>query len=115
MKKIKANELETLMGKNPNLFVINALSAEEFANQHIPRSFNIPANAPDFLQQVAKKVSDKKAPVVVYCSASDCDASKNAGRTLEKAGYTNVLHFEGGMEEWLAAGKRAESKKRKAA
>lgn len=115
MKKIKANELETMMGKNPNLLVINALSPEEFAQQYIPHSINIPANSPDFISQVQRRISDKKAPVVVYCSGTDCYASTNAGQILEKAGFSNVLHFHGGMKEWLASGKRAESRKRKAA
>lgn len=42
--------------------------------------------------------------IVVYCSEDACFASGAAAKTLERAGYTNVWHYKGGLEDWEAAG-----------
>jgi rhodanese-related sulfurtransferase len=41
--------------------------------------------------------------IVVYCNDENCIASKALGQLLERNGYTNVLHFAGGLADWEQA------------
>jgi rhodanese-related sulfurtransferase len=47
--------------------------------------------------------SDNASEVLLYCKSGRM--SETAGEALNKAGYTNVSHLEGGMKAWEAAGK----------
>jgi 3-mercaptopyruvate sulfurtransferase SseA len=42
--------------------------------------------------------------IVVYCSDETCIASKAFGQLLERNGYSHVLHFVGGLNDWEQAG-----------
>lgn len=46
----------------------------------------------------------KEDEIVVYCSDANCIASRALGQFLERNGYTHVLHFAGGLQEWEQAG-----------
>lgn len=41
--------------------------------------------------------------IVTYCANSNCPKSKIAADKLKGLGYTNVLEFSGGIEEWKTA------------
>lgn len=110
MRKIKLNEIQDILKKeHSNIVLINVLSSSSFEDEHIPHSINIPLDSPNFVKQVENQVVDHNSPVIVYCSGTECPASKNAASKLEKAGFTNVMHFQGGMEEWKKAGQEIES------
>jgi rhodanese-related sulfurtransferase len=109
MKKIKAQELKTLLQKNPKLKIINVLPEEDFEEEHIPHSLNIPVESEDFVEQVTRQLSNKDETCVIYCASNDCPASTEACKKLEKAGFKNVLDFKGGMEEWKAAGNQVKA------
>ncbi len=40
----------------------------------------------------------------MYCSDEACIASRALGQLLERNGYTHVLHYAGGLQEWEQAG-----------
>lgn len=110
MRKITENEIQDILNKEKsNIVLVNVLSKMSFEEEHIPYSVNVPADSPDFIQQVKQHVVDSNTPVIVYCSGPQCPASKNAATRLEKAGFTNVMHFFGGMEEWKNAGKEVQT------
>lgn len=110
MRKVKLNEVQDVLKKeHSNIALINVLPHSSFEEEHIPHSINIPADSSDFVKRVEKHVRDQNTPVIVYCSGPECPASKNAAAKLEEAGYTNVMHFHGGMEEWKNAGKEVET------
>ena len=46
---------------------------------------------------------DKSAPVLLYCKTGRM--SGEAATALMGAGYTDVVHLEGGMDAWVAAGR----------
>ncbi len=106
-KTIDKNGLDEKIGE---AVLINVLGEENFANEHIPGSINIPVNAPDFLEQVEDHVASKDEEIVVYCAHEQCSASEQAGDRLEDAGYTNVCRFTGGMKEWKDGGGEIEGR-----
>jgi rhodanese-related sulfurtransferase len=92
--------------------LINVLSESDFLREHIPGSVNIPVADKDFLQRVRELptvVRDVNRKIVIYCAGPQCKASPTAAKELEKAGFTNVLEYSGGMQEWKNAGYPVES------
>ena len=53
---------------------------------------------------LSKLPSDKAAAVVFFCNAGECWKSYKASVSAQKAGYTKIFWFRGGMPEWVAAG-----------
>ena len=55
-----------------------------------------------FLEQAASALPDKEAPIVVSCQAGRRGVA--ATEALLDAKYTNLVHLEGGLNAWAAAG-----------
>jgi rhodanese-related sulfurtransferase len=112
MRTVSASQLEQMMNSNRNLHLLDVLPSEKHREKHIPGSENVPFSKESdpraFVQQVEKRVGDRKAPVVVYCASKQCDLSPGAARALEQAGFSDVVDFEGGLAEWEKSGKKLE-------
>ncbi len=78
--------------------VIDVRTPEEFAAGHIPGARNIP------FDQVAQRISEIDAPhgVALYCMVGP--RARKGESALLSAGYSSVLHLEGGLAAWQAAG-----------
>ena len=78
--------------------VIDVRTAEEYAAGHSPGALNIPHD------EVAARISDVEAPngVALYCMVGP--RARIGEAALLAAGYTSVLHIEGGLAAWQAAG-----------
>ncbi len=78
--------------------VIDVRTAGEYASGHIPGAVNIP------FDQVARRIAEIDAPhgVALYCMVGP--RARKGESALLAAGYENVLHLEGGLAAWLAAG-----------
>ena len=98
MKTLNYPELLKMIepGKNHPI-LINTLSNTDFLKGHIPGSLNIPT---DQIPQKAPQLFAKHDWIVVYCANTKCEASHKAAELLEKAGFTNVYRFVGGLDEW---------------
>ncbi len=100
---IAAPELSARRASGTAPVVIDVRTAEEFAAGHIPGALNIP------FDQVAQRISEVEAPhgVVLYCMVGP--RARKGESALLGAGYTSVLHLEGGLAAWQAAGLPVES------
>ena len=47
--------------------------------------------------------ADKTTPILLYCKTGRMSAEAATG--LMQVGYTDVVHLDGGMEAWVAAGR----------
>jgi rhodanese-related sulfurtransferase len=103
--------------------VINALSEESFDEKSIPDTVNLPvgtlnANNSDekvksFIDRVLKKypeledlvekdkIDSKDIPIITYCVNKGCNASNELAKHIMNAGYSNVVEYPGGTEEWF--------------
>jgi len=104
MRTIETEELERMLGGNEDMVLVNVLDSASFEKEHIPGSHHVPNSDPNLVMEVTRLAGAKDRRVVVYCSNPKCHASPEAGRKLEDAGFTNVLHYPGGMEGWKLAG-----------
>jgi rhodanese-related sulfurtransferase len=104
METIKREQLKSLLDRNESVYLINVLGSGEFERAHIPGSFNIPVADKDFIRKVEQRVGDRDAKVIVYCASFDCTASPKAAKKLDDSGFTHVVDFEGGVQDWREAG-----------
>lgn len=83
--------------------VIDVRTPEEFGAGHIPGALNIP------FDRVAEEITEVDAPhgVALYCMVGP--RARKGEAALLGAGYTSVLHIEGGLAGWQAAGLPVES------
>jgi rhodanese-related sulfurtransferase len=108
MKIITMTEVEEIL-ENSSTLVINVLNPDDFERGRIPETRNIPVDDPRFLDHVQALVPDEDSPIVVYCGGGECESSFRAARELENAGYEDVSTYEGGMKEWIGAGREIET------
>jgi len=78
--------------------IIDVRTPQEYAAGHIPNAVNIP------FDQVAERISEVEAPhgVALYCMLGP--RARKGETALLASGYTSVLHVEGGLAAWQAAG-----------
>ncbi len=100
MDTITRDELKEKLD-NDEVTLLNVLGRENFEEQHIPGSINIPM---DRLEDEARERLDKDNEIVVYCASEGCQASPKAAKMLEEMGFSNVKDYEGGMNDWVEAG-----------
>jgi rhodanese-related sulfurtransferase len=100
MKAISYDQLKKMKDGEEDFILVNVLPAEAFSKAQIPDSINIPVKQPDFEAQVEETADGKEKKIVTYCASFDCPASSEAAEKLEKAGFTDVLAYEGGIKEW---------------
>ena len=98
MSLIGREELREKLDRQDRFKLAMVLGDWAFRAKRIPGSINI--TTPD----AATDMLDPGDEIVVYCSHGGCAASRFALRLLEKAGYTNVRRYAGGIADWEEAG-----------
>lgn len=85
-------------------FVFDARPEDRFAEGHLPGAMPLPGDSfPErFLEYAPMLIPEQE--ILVYCSGRACDESLQVCRDLLAQGFTNLVLFAGGMEEWTAAG-----------
>jgi adenylyltransferase/sulfurtransferase len=78
--------------------VIDVRTSEEYASGHIPGAVNIP------FDQVVERITEVDAArgVALYCMVGP--RARKGEAALLAAGHDKVLHLEGGLAAWQAAG-----------
>ena len=104
MKPLTTEQLEKMIESGEQFELINVLPPDQFEEQHIAGSVNIPVADDNFVERVQQQAGGKDKPIVVYCASEACDASPKAAKKLEDAGFTNVYDYEGGTKAWYVAG-----------
>jgi len=92
----------------PNALILDVRTPEEYAGGHVPGAVNVPhTEVAARLDEIGAEVEgDPSRPVVVYCERGGRAAKAEA--ELLEAGFTQVLHLEGDMSDWRAAGRATE-------
>ncbi len=102
VKFISKEQLFEMMENKENFKLVEVLAKEDYEAGHLPFAISIPV---DKLEELAPAIlADKNQRIVVYCSSFLCTASTGVVRQLQSMGYTNVLDFKGGKQDWKNAG-----------
>lgn len=97
VKKITRDELVKLMDSGKKLKLVDVLSGESYAKEHIKGAISLP------LAQIDKKAGDlleEDDLIVTYCASFECPASSQAAEKLAALGYKNVLDYKGGLKDY---------------
>jgi molybdopterin/thiamine biosynthesis adenylyltransferase/rhodanese-related sulfurtransferase len=81
--------------------VLDVREPDEYEAGAIPGAVHIPRGHLE--AQVESKLTDKTAPVVVYCAGGVRSAF--AARTLQELGYSDVVSMDGGFGRWKDEGR----------
>lgn len=100
---ISAEELRRKLEHGDELVLVDALAPMVYAHSHLPGAINIPPTNVD-RTRLAKRIPDLATMIVVYCANVECDDSVSTADQLRAIGYTNVLHYTGGKDEWKKLG-----------
>jgi rhodanese-related sulfurtransferase len=82
--------------------LVDALAPLSYAAAHLPGAISIPPD--DVVTRASRRIPDRNAEIVVYCSSETCDSSLVVADRLIELGYRNVLHYAGGKRDWAEAG-----------
>jgi rhodanese-related sulfurtransferase len=55
-------------------------------------------------EQAASVIPTKQSLIVVYCSNLQCPASGYLAKRLSELGYTNIMKYNEGIQEWINSG-----------
>lgn len=94
IREISFEDLCKIIKSNSNVIVIDTRSPQEFAENRINGSINIPEY--ELLRKAKNLLPDKNALIILYCQSGD--RSKKAYITLTKLGYTNLYDLKGGLD-----------------
>jgi rhodanese-related sulfurtransferase len=103
IQTISLDELRRRLDGNEALVLVDALAPMVYAHSHLPGAINLPSSGLE-AYVVARRIPDRHAEVIVYCSSPDCEDSHQTARRLFELGYTNVRRYAGGKNEWRDAG-----------
>jgi rhodanese-related sulfurtransferase len=89
--------------ENADIYIVDARASDAYEAKRIPGAINIPYDRiPEYYDEITTIPVD--ARVICYCWGPNCDFSDQLATELKIMGYTNVVVFTGGMEDWEAAG-----------
>jgi rhodanese-related sulfurtransferase len=104
MQIVSKAQLKQWIDSKQDMLLIDVLPRESFNKQHLPGAINIPVmDNPNFAKDVEAKARTKNQQIVVYCANMQCDASQQAAKKLENAGFNNVKRYEEGLEGWFGS------------
>ena len=78
--------------------VVDVREKKEFSSGHVVDALNIPLNK--LGQRLAELEKHKQKPVIVMCKMGQ--QSGEACKTLQEAGFEQVMRLGGGIAEWRA-------------
>ena len=100
-ENMSRGRLEAKIDRGDDFVLVEALSQKHYESSHLPGAINLPY---EFVDEAEKVLPDKHAEIVVYCINLGCVASAEEARELEEMGYTRVLHYAAGKQDWIGAG-----------
>jgi len=97
---ITAAELKRRMDASEDVLLVDLMPPSQYLLLHIPGAVNIPL---DSLHEVLEYLPHDK-DIILYCTNDQCEFSQVGAEKLELHGFSNVVVFKGGLEEWEEAG-----------
>ncbi|HEY2303837.1 MAG TPA: molybdopterin-synthase adenylyltransferase MoeB [Acidimicrobiales bacterium] len=100
IREVTTAEAAEAIGQ-PGTVVLDVREADEYEQGTLPGAIHIPRG---FLEsQIEGKVTDRAAPIVVYCAGGTRSAF--AAETLGQLGYGDVVSMAGGFNRWKDEGR----------
>lgn len=102
MKEITTEELKKLIDAKADLVLLDCRSQHYYNWEHIKGAHNLRWKYVE--KQAEELYPDKEKLIITYCDGFTCNASIRCFQNLQKAGYSNLVEYSGGMADWKAHG-----------
>jgi len=102
--EIDSWDLRAAIDKKENIVVVDARSAQSYAEEHIPGAISIPHRT---MNEEATRNLDRAALYVTYCDGIGCNASTKGALNLSRLGF-RVKELMGGLDWWKRDGYKTE-------
>jgi len=100
IREISADQAAELLASDAAPAFIDVRERDEYEQGFIPGARHIPRG--NLESRIEQHVSDRDAPIVIYCAAGN--RSAYAAKTLAELGYGDVVSLEGGFSRWKQNG-----------
>ena len=100
---VSAEEFIELVGKLPNLIVIDSRIPGDRKQGYVEGSVSLP-DVDTTCETLKKNIPQTDLPTLFYCNGVKCGRSAKAVKIALSCGYNNIYWFRGGFKEWLAKG-----------
>lgn len=101
--RVSAEEFIELIGKIPNLTIIDSRIKADRKQGYVEGSVSLP-DLETTCDTLSTAIKEKTAPTLFYCNGVKCGRSAKAIKVAVGCGYSKLYWFRGGFEEWLAKG-----------
>lgn len=114
---ISTEDIKKKLDAGEDMVIIDTMPENSYHKNHIPGA--VGAVLPGKMEEVDPERrrafvkalgEDKNKPVIIYCGRVSCYRSHVGALIAKEEGFTNVLRHPGGIDAWLEAGYKAESK-----
>jgi len=102
--EIDSWDLRAAIDKKENIVVVDARSAQSYAEEHIPGAISIPHRT---MNEESTRNLDRTALYVTYCDGIGCNASTKGALNLSRLGF-RVKELMGGLDWWKRDGYKTE-------
>ncbi len=96
---IDAQALKAMMDEG-NVVVVDSRGGKYFDGTIIAGAVNLSAKETNE-ESLLAIAPNKDGKIVFYCTNLQCPASEVAAYKADKAGYTNIYKYPGGIEDWI--------------
>ncbi len=99
---IDTNGLVVLISSGIPVVILDARSGQWDDGKRIAKAKNLSYEATK--EEAAKIIPGKDSLIVVYCSNAECPASTHLAKRLTDLGYSNILKYSEGIQQWISSG-----------
>lgn len=104
MKTLSPTQLQTeLLSESPPI-VLDVRLADDFSAGKIAAALNNCVFEVAFHERLASQVTDKARRIILVGASRSSQEARMTFEKLERAGFSDLLILEGGIEEWVGAG-----------
>lgn len=109
MKMISPADLASALTRSVAPRLLDVRLADDFEAAHLPGALNNAVFEIAFHDRLAATMADKDQSLVIYGATASSQEAAMAGEKLERAGYSDLLILDGGIDEWITTGHAIET------
>jgi rhodanese-related sulfurtransferase len=109
MKTISPAELASALTQSVAPQFVDVRLADDFEAAHLPGALNNSVFEVAFHDRLANTLADKDHAIVIYGATAKSHEAAMAVEKLERAGYSDLLILDGGIDAWITTGHAIET------